>query len=461
MKVSENKESEDGNVCGEGTPDGFSLAPPHMAHKNRRRFLNSKRRKAGKGNTMKKQNRMWMLLVLLTVLLCSTVPVLAAKKVSSVQLNKKKLTLYAGESTQLKVTVKPTGASKKVTWKSSKPTVATVSSKGKIKAKKAGKTVITVTSKQNKKVSAKCTVTVKKLVKLTKITLSETELKMSAGDKKTLTAVLTPKKPTYKDIVWASSDEKVAAVSAAGEVTAAAAGTAVITCTSVKYPKISASCTVTVQPELTDRDELDDAETILALTVEPVYLRRQRKNVTVDRDSAGRKIWEIELTENHTVKYVHAYQPGGYNIIASTFCKFTASPYLTLSSAAGDPQGIWDALQNGTYDFAKNPSGVLMSWNSLNPDMSKDVMEKILNQKLSEEVYEELKGKVSGRSATTESTVILYGRDGDGTLTAKYAGYVRFVDNIAETELFYNVIGVNPANDEDYGKHIFDNVRFR
>lgn len=88
----------------------------------------------------------------------------AAKKPKKIALNASKKTLTAGQKFTLKVkSVKPAKASKKVTWKSSKKSVATVSSKGVVKAKAAGTAKITATSKKNKKVKATCKITVKKI----------------------------------------------------------------------------------------------------------------------------------------------------------------------------------------------------------------------------------------------------------------------------------------------------------
>ena len=77
---------------------------------------------------------------------------------ASIKLNKTSVTLSLPGTTtaQLKATV--TGASKKVTWKSSNTSVATVSTSGKVTAKKAGTAVITATANGK---SARCTVTVK------------------------------------------------------------------------------------------------------------------------------------------------------------------------------------------------------------------------------------------------------------------------------------------------------------
>ena len=59
----------------------------------------------------------------------------ASKKPTKITLNAKSRTLTVGKTFQLKVkSVKPTKASKSVTYKSSRKSVATVSSKGKVVA---------------------------------------------------------------------------------------------------------------------------------------------------------------------------------------------------------------------------------------------------------------------------------------------------------------------------------------
>lgn len=73
---------------------------------------------------------------------------------AAVKISKKKITLEKGKKYQLKIS----GTKKKVTWKSNKPAVVSVNSKGKITAKKEG------TAKVTAKVGGKkytCTVTVK------------------------------------------------------------------------------------------------------------------------------------------------------------------------------------------------------------------------------------------------------------------------------------------------------------
>lgn len=96
-----------------------------------------------------------MVFALVCMLAMLPLQAFAAKK--SIVLNKSELTVTVGTTKTLTATV--TGLSGKVTWKSSKTSVAKVNSKGKITAVKAGKATIKATIKGK---TAECVVTVKK-----------------------------------------------------------------------------------------------------------------------------------------------------------------------------------------------------------------------------------------------------------------------------------------------------------
>lgn len=100
----------------------------------------------------------------------------------------------------------------KVSYSSSKKSVATVDSKGVITAKKAGKATITVTSKANKKVKAKVTLTVKSGVKSMKLSPSSTKKTMAVDEKYTIKATVATYGKTKADVEAKSSNSKVVAV---------------------------------------------------------------------------------------------------------------------------------------------------------------------------------------------------------------------------------------------------------
>lgn len=82
--------------------------------------------------------------------------------VQSITLSKSTLTLSVGQSATLTATVLPSNAkNKNVTWKSTQPFVASVSSTGRVVACAKGRTTIIVVSKANSKVTKSCTVLVK------------------------------------------------------------------------------------------------------------------------------------------------------------------------------------------------------------------------------------------------------------------------------------------------------------
>ena len=151
----------------------------------------------------------------------------SVKKVSNLPV-KSKLQLAAGKSMQLTVTLLPTGAKpQKLTYTSSKPSIAKVSGSGKIVAgKKAGTTVITIRTANG--LQKKITIRVmKKAVK--KIKLSGVK-KLKVGKKLKLKAKITPKKKyASATVFWVSSNTKIATVTQSGVVKAKKKGKVKIT----------------------------------------------------------------------------------------------------------------------------------------------------------------------------------------------------------------------------------------
>jgi len=98
-------------------------------------------------------------------------------------------------------------------------------------------------------VSSWCVINVKDSVSqvaVTKVTLDPGTLSLQTGKTAALTAAVEPADASDKRISWTSSDESVAAVDGAGQITAKGAGTATITAASLSNPQVTATCTVTV-----------------------------------------------------------------------------------------------------------------------------------------------------------------------------------------------------------------------
>ena len=171
--------------------------------------------------------------------------------VTGVSLNKNILELEEGQTERLTAVVAPSNASNKgLTWSSSEPSVAAVSSGGMVTAQKEGTATITVKTADGGK-SASCEVTVSKktqgAVAVDSVTIDPSELSLKVGAVVTLTPSVSPSNASNKKVTWTSSDRTVASV-VDGTVIAEAAGIAVITVTTEDGNK-TAECKVTVSEE--------------------------------------------------------------------------------------------------------------------------------------------------------------------------------------------------------------------
>lgn len=178
----------------------------------------------------KKASIIFLMCMLLSMIL---MPVSA----SAAKLNKKSVSLNVGKT----YTLKATGTKGKITWTSSKKSVATVSSKGVVKAKKKGTAVIT--AKYGKK-KLTCKVTVKQPVK--SIKLNKTSATLKKGKSLTLKATISPSSANNKAVTWTSSNKKVATVTSKGVVKAVGNGTATITVKAKDGSGKKATCKITV-----------------------------------------------------------------------------------------------------------------------------------------------------------------------------------------------------------------------
>ncbi|MDE5586362.1 MAG: Ig domain-containing protein, partial [Muribaculaceae bacterium] len=184
--------------------------------------------------------------------------------VTGIALSKTELSLTEDETAALTVTFTPANASNQgVTWSSSDESVAVVSLQGLITAKQAGTATITATSANG--LTASCEVTVAaKVIEVTGITLSNTELKITEGETATLTATVAPDNATDKSVTWTSSDASIASVSSDGVVTALKPGNATITATSSNGK--TATCAVTVAANIISVESITISKTELSLT---------------------------------------------------------------------------------------------------------------------------------------------------------------------------------------------------
>lgn len=189
-----------------------------------------------------------------------TCNVTVIQPVTGIRMSTTDFRIAKGKSKTVIANVFPSNATNtKIKWTSSNTSVATVNSSGLVTAQGPGSATITATTADGG-YTASCNVVV--YVAITGIKLTSTKLTLPKGEKRMLTATISPSNATDDTIKWTTSNTSVATVdSATGQVTGKATGTAVITATS-SDGNCKASCTVTVV-QLATSITLDSASVTL------------------------------------------------------------------------------------------------------------------------------------------------------------------------------------------------------
>ncbi len=157
-------------------------------------------------------------------------------EVTGINLNAQNLTLKPEGIAELEVIFTPEGASSELVWESSDTSIVTVSENGELKALKDGEATITVTTKDGK-YSATCKIKVEDdAVAVTSVSISG-DKEVTVGSTIKLTANIKPKDASNKEVVWKSSDKKIATVDSKGNVKGLKPGKVKITVTTVDGEK--------------------------------------------------------------------------------------------------------------------------------------------------------------------------------------------------------------------------------
>ena len=182
-----------------------------------------------------------------------------AIETTSVEMNKADVKLVLGETETLTATVLPEDATDKtLTWTSDNPQVVTVDKNGKLSTLSVGEANI---SAENGGHKATCHVTVK-APELTAISFEKNKGKIYVGDELKLAVTFTPDNvlEDSKELVWTSSEEKVASVDKEGNIKGLKGGKTVITATSKKNPSLKAEFDLKVVEVQINELELDESQ---------------------------------------------------------------------------------------------------------------------------------------------------------------------------------------------------------
>ncbi len=272
-------------------------------------------------------------------------------KPETLKITGKETTVYTTKTLKLTAAFTPSDTDyKTVKWTSSNTKVATVSSKGVVTATGKGKATITATSTFDSKIKATYKITVKKKVQVQAVYLNSDEKTVYVGKTYKLVSAMNPENATFPEVTWKTSNKKIAKVDKNGKVTAVKKGTAVITCTSVDNPKVSATCIINVKIKTKDV-ELPTKKLTLYVgkthTLKAEVLPSNASNKKVTWSSSDKKVATVSKSGKITAK-----KPGTATITVKTksggykaTCKITVKKYVKLKSFKLNKTSL--SIQNG------------------------------------------------------------------------------------------------------------------
>ncbi|MBQ7421623.1 MAG: Ig domain-containing protein [Prevotella sp.] len=274
--------------------------------------------------------------------------------VGSISLDPPTLTLTEGDTERLSLKIVPENAdAREVSWESTNSKVATVSS-GVVQAISTGSAQIKATVGGK---TASCAVTVSpKSVAVSSVTLNKNALSLLKGAKETLIATVLPENATEKTVAWSSSNDGVATVTQAGEVSAISSGSATITASAGGS---SATCQITVMNPLESISFVDG----VGLVVDDMENHRIAIVLNPEDASVTDLVWKAEdenilaisSEDGALVRYVKAVNNGtttvsvssaSYNVSASIPVEVKVK--VTLANIG---KGTWnDSLQDWDWE---------------------------------------------------------------------------------------------------------------
>lgn len=322
-----------------------------------------------------------MALVLAGIVLVPTYVQAASVKPTQIKLKNTKKTIYVGEKYKITLkSIKPKNASKKLSYKSSNPKIATVDAKGKVTGKAKGTATITVKSKLNSKAKVKCKITVKQQVK--KITVKNAVNKNIAvrkGKTLQLSTSVSPSKANNKKLTYTSKNKKIATVTSKGKIKGKKAGKTSI---KIKSKDGKASTQVTVIVPLVEVTKvalsipsniktLDIGQTVkLTATITPAnatvktvsYKSNNEKIATVDAKGNVKAI--APGTAEITVTTLDGSKRAKYNITVNPIKEDPVKVTSIALSAAGNSISVGETLDVTATVKPDNAANKKVTWDS-------------------------------------------------------------------------------------------------
>lgn len=262
--------------------------------------------------------------------------------VASVLIDKDSAFVGVGDTTRFISTILPANASNKVvSWKSSDPSVAIVSSTGLVTGTGPGTAVITVTTAEGSKTDIALIRAAN--IPVTGVVIDSATATVGVNNTKKLTATVSPVNATNKAISWSSSDTTIIKVAANGLLTGKAPGTATITVTTQDGSK-TASITATSSNILLNSVTLSKAVLTLGkgdtATIKATVLPANASSPLV-----GWKSTDTTIATVNSAGFITALKVGSAIIIATAVDSGHVSDSLPLTVI--DPGSCGLLVNNG------------------------------------------------------------------------------------------------------------------
>lgn len=305
---------------------------------------------------------------------------------------------------------------KSVVFSSSDERIAKVSQKGVVTPLKKGTAVITVSSKEYPEVSASCTLDVQQYVE--EIVMSAQAAEVMVTEFVQLGCQAYPQDASNKEVIWSSSDEKIATVDEKGLVHGLYGGRCTILATAADGSGVVGKTKLTV---------------IQPVTGVSVYYHQGRvgvgetKEVTAvlePRNATNRHIkWTVDNKRLASVK--------GEN----TTCSLTGKRWGTVTvKAETEDGGFTDEVEIkiGNYDYAVVADGVSIDGNHVPTIMINNVSDMSIAK-----VY------VLAQGFDLKDGLVLLGNDGNARLTGAYSGAISPTSRVKNGIAFANLSSWN------------------
>lgn len=253
--------------------------------------------------------------------------------------------LAVGESRELRATLLPADTTKRITYTSSQPEVATVDGTGRVTARQLGETVITARipakdSADGQEMTAQATVRV--VIPAESVSFKEPVVFLdlsSEQDVSALGAAVSPEDTTNKTLVWESSNPEICRVEG-GKLIREKEGTATLRAT-VEYTTVRAEVTVCVKEDYTPSP---------VVKVLRNYILQEDGSLWY-RDSSG-ILQKVQLTtaDGQITRAVDVVESYGLHILDENGDLYTESKNFMGSILTKRLSGIRRLISNYYYD---------------------------------------------------------------------------------------------------------------